>query len=54
MKRNDIRNEGPWVIIDPKDYSILQKGLFCDLVGKQSGHLMTESLYLQILDERYQ
>ena len=40
-----------WVLVSAKDYSIVQEGLFCELVGKD-GHLMTKEYYYQVLDER--
>jgi hypothetical protein len=50
MKRKDLRDINPWVLLNTKDYSIIFEGLFCDLVGK-SGHLMTKEYYFQFLDE---
>jgi len=50
MKREDVRESGPWVLVDSFNNSILQEGLFCDLVGKP-GHLMTKEFYNQLLDE---
>lgn len=51
MERKDIRMEGPWVLVNTKDFSIIQEGNFSDLAGKD-GHLMTKSYYQQLLDER--
>lgn len=44
-------SESIWVLVSTKDYSIIQEGLFCELVGKD-GHLMTKEYYHQVLDER--
>lgn len=49
----DIRNEGPWVRVNTKDFSIIEEGDFKSLVGKE-GHLMTKSNYNQICEERTQ
>jgi len=51
MIRKDLRDTSPWVLVSKTDYSIIQEGVFCELVGK-SGHLMTKEYYNQILDER--
>ena len=50
MRRKDIRETGPWVLVNSSDNSIIEEGLFCDLVGK-SGNLMTKEFYHQLLDE---
>ena len=51
MKRKDIRMEGPWVLVNTKDFSIIEEGDFSDLSGK-NGHLMTKSYYIQLSEER--
>lgn len=51
MKRKDIRMEGPWVLVNTKDFSIMEEGDFSNLVGK-GGHIMTKTYYDQLLDER--
>lgn len=50
MKKYDSRNSYPWILIDYKNYRIIEEGHFCDLVGK-SGNLMTKDYYAQFLDE---
>ena len=50
MKRKDSREINPWVLVNNTDYSIIQEGIFCEVVGK-SGHLMTKEYYHQFLDE---
>lgn len=50
--RPDLRNENPWVVVDTKTYDIIQEGLFSDLVKLKGGHLMTKSVYNQIIEER--
>ena len=51
MKRKDIRMEGPWVLVNTKDFSIMEEGDFSSLSGK-NGHLMTKSYYEQLSEER--
>jgi hypothetical protein len=50
MKRKDSREINPWVLVNKTDYSIIQEGIFFELVGK-SGHLMTKEYYHQFIDE---
>ncbi len=50
MKRKDSREINPWILVNSSDNSIIEEGLFCDLVGK-SGNLMTKEFYHQLLDE---
>lgn len=51
-QRPDLRNENPWVIVDSKTYKIIREGSFSDLVKHHGGHLMTKSVYDQIIEER--
>lgn len=52
FKRPDLRNENPWVVVDSKTYEIIREGSFSDLLKLRSGHLMTKSVYNQIMEER--
>ena len=54
LYRKDIREENPWVRVDPKTWQILQIGTF-EFIKKSNidGHTMTLSIYNQILEERY-
>lgn len=52
MTNNDARNIYPWVLVDPKTYQIVKQGNFESLVGETDHHLMTLSVYEQILEER--
>lgn len=52
MTKNDARDIFPWVLVDPKTYDIIRQGNFESLVGETNCHLMTLSVYEQILKER--
>lgn len=52
FRRPDLRNENPWVFVDSKTYKIILEGVFSDLVKLRGGHLMTKTVYNQIIDER--
>lgn len=53
-KRKDLREEGPWVLVDRTTWQILQVGTFETInKTKMEGHTMTLSIYNQIMEERY-
>jgi hypothetical protein len=54
IRRPDLRDSNPWVKVDKQTYQILFTGTF-DFINelKVEGHIMTLSLYNQILEERF-
>ncbi len=53
IHRPDIRNESPWVKVDPISYRIISEGEWDQISkDKTNGHLMTKTLWKQILEER--
>ena len=53
IHRPDIRNESPWVKVDPISYRIISEGEW-DQISKEKtkGHVMTKKLWEQIIEER--
>jgi hypothetical protein len=53
LKRPDLRNESPWVKVDPISYRIISEGEWDQISkDKTKGHFMTKKLWEQILEER--
>jgi len=53
-EKKDLREQGPWVLVDRNTWQILQLGTFEDIhKTKKEGHTMTISIYNQIMEERY-
>jgi hypothetical protein len=48
---NNITSE-VWVLIDPKNYTIIKKGTWKEITGSTGGHVMTERYYEQYKRER--
>lgn len=54
MKRQDLRNEFPWVKVNKQNYQIIKSGTFQEINQCAiEGHVMTETLYHQLIQECY-